>query len=79
MIDKKTEKKEWLPTGCEVVSPDSFWNEKKQVDSIIISSSKYRGEVLEEIFARNQYGYEVIDPYEAFEDGDLIDGRAWFD
>lgn len=79
IIDRNKAVEIELPEGCGMVSPEQFWSQDFELDAVVISSSRFKKEVLQEAEENNCGRYRIIDPYNAFEKDEVRDGRAWFD
>ncbi len=67
-----------LPVACEWITPSSFERRKDEVDKIIVSSSRYGEELLQEL---REYcsEEEIINPYGGFYEGELFPKQGWYD
>lgn len=79
IVDRSRELKLDIPETCEVILPDAFWSCGREVDIVIISSSKYKKELIREVDDRNQERYQIINPYDVFVKEELLEEQAWFD
>ena len=68
-----------LPQGCTLITPDAFWNEDRDVDAVILSSSKYIDAFRDEADRMNNGRYTILNPYDAFREGEIPPGQNWFD
>ncbi|MDD3138667.1 MAG: sulfatase-like hydrolase/transferase [Lachnospiraceae bacterium] len=76
IIDKKPENTNRFKFGIEVVSPEVFFREKK-VDTIVISSFKYRKEINLTIL-NNSSRYNIVDLYNFLENFGIVLNQEFY-